>query len=179
MCEINVYDHADVLNQTVVSRQLKMCQMMKNSFHTFSCNTYPYAELSSFKAPDKEIIALLRPGFTAAWSSGIGRDEPRRSAQNVMENTTCKGTSGCFSVDCASQSVKPGAGCGGAHICHKYHELYSWRKYCHVEKFGLSIKNLNNLWSFIKVYAVFVPNLCGEKSAWRKSVWRKNVKYKV
>ena len=34
---------------------------------------------------------------------------------------------------------------GKADICHKYHELYSWRKYCHVEKFGLSIKNLNNL----------------------------------
>ena len=114
MCEINVYDHADVLNQTVVSRQLKMCQMMKNSFHTFSCNNYPYAVLSSFKDPDKEIIALLRPGFTAAWSSGIDRDEPRRSAQNVVENTTCKGTSGCFSVDCASQSVKHDAGCGGA-----------------------------------------------------------------
>ena len=87
---------------------------MKNSFHTFSCNTYPYAVLSSFKDRDKVIIALLRSGFTAAWSSGIGRDEPRRSAQNVMENTTCKGTSGCFSVDCASQSVKHDAGCGGA-----------------------------------------------------------------
>ena len=40
-------------------------------------------------------------------------------------------------------------------------------KNCHVEKFGLSKKNLNNLWSFIKVYAVFVPkgvekNLRGE-----------------
>ena len=44
--------------------------------------------------------------------------------------------------------------------------------FSHVEKFGLSIKNLNNLWSFINVYAVFVPNLCGEKS-----VWRKNDKY--
>ena len=114
MCEINVYDHADVLNQTEVSRQLKVCQMMKNSFHTFSCNTYLYNVLSSFKDPDKEIIALLRPGFTAAWSSGIDRDEPRQSAPNVMENTTCKGTGGCFSVDCASQSVKHGAGCGGA-----------------------------------------------------------------
>ena len=48
-----------------------------------------------------------------------------------------------------------------------------------MENFGLSIKNSNNLWSFIKVYAVFVPNLCGEKSAWRKSVWRKNDKYEV
>ena len=55
---------------------------------------------------------------------------------------------------------------GRAHICHKYHELYSWRKYCHVEKFGLSIKNLNNLWSFIEIYAIFVLNLCGEKSMW-------------
>ena len=64
-----------------------------------------------------------------------------------------------------------------AHICHEYHELYSWN--CHVEKFGRSIKNLNNIWSFIKVFAVFVPNLCGEKSAWRKSVWRKNDKYEV
>ena len=66
MCEINVYDHSDVLNQPEVSRQLKVCQMMKNSFHTFSCNTYLYNVLSSFKDPDKEIIALLRPGFTAA-----------------------------------------------------------------------------------------------------------------
>ena len=24
-------------------------------------------------------------------------------------------------------------------ICHKYHELYSWRKNCHVEKFQLSM----------------------------------------
>ena len=29
------------------------------------------------------------------------------------------------------------------------------------------------IWSFIKVYAVCVPNLCGEKSAWSKYVWRK------
>ena len=48
-----------------------------------------------------------------------------------------------------------------------------------MEKFGLSIKNLSNLWSFIKVYVVFVPNLCGEKSVWRKSVSRKNDKYEV
>ena len=61
-----------------------------------------------------------------------------------------------------------------AHICHEYHKLYSWRKHCHVEKFGFSIKNLNNLWSFIKVYAVFVPNLC-----WEKSMWWKNDKYEV
>ena len=38
-----------------------------------------------------------------------------------------------------------------------------WRKICHVEKFQISVKNLNNLWSFIEIYAVFVQNLCGEK----------------
>ena len=47
------------------------------------------------------------------------------------------------------------------------------------EIWSFFLKNLNNLWSIIKVYAVFVPNLCGEKSAWRKSVWRKNDKYEV
>ena len=54
------------------------------------------------------------------------------------------------------------------HICHIYHRLYLWRKFCHVEKFQISVKNLNNLWSFIKIYAVFVLNLCGEKYVWRK-----------
>ena len=43
-----------------------------------------------------------------------------------------------------------------------------------VEKFQISVKNLNNLWSFIEIYAVFVLDLCGEKS-----VWRKNDKYEV
>ena len=61
-----------------------------------------------------------------------------------------------------------------AHICHEYHELHSWRKNCRVEKFQLPIQNLNNLWSFIEVHNAFVPNLCGEKS-----VWRKNDKYEV
>ena len=32
---------------------------------------------------------------------------------------------------------------------------------------------------FYEVYAVFVPNLCGEKSVRRKSVWIKNDKYEV
>ena len=43
-----------------------------------------------------------------------------------------------------------------------------------MEKFQISVKNLNNLWSFIEIYAVFVLYLCGEKS-----VWRKNDKYEV
>ena len=61
-----------------------------------------------------------------------------------------------------------------AHICHKYHKLCLLRKICHVEKFQIAVKNLNNLWSFIEIYAAFVLNLCGEKS-----VWKKNDKYEV
>ena len=65
------------------------------------------------------------------------------------------------------------------HICHGYHGLYLWRKFCHVEKFQISVKNLNNLWRFIEIYAVFVLNMCEEKSVWRKSLWRKNDKNEV
>ena len=36
-------------------------------------------------------------------------------------------------------------------------------KICHVEKFQISVNNLNNLWILIEIYAVFVLNLCGEK----------------
>ena len=61
-----------------------------------------------------------------------------------------------------------------AHNCHEYHELHSWRKICNVEKFQISVKNLNNLWSVIEINAVFVLNLCG-----KKSVWRKNDNYEV
>ena len=32
-----------------------------------------------------------------------------------------------------------------------------------MEKFQISVKNLNNLWSFIEIYAVFALNLCEEK----------------
>ena len=42
--------------------------------------------------------------------------------------------------------------------------LSNWRrKICHVEKLQISVKDLNNLSSFIEIYAVFVLNLCGEK----------------
>ena len=36
------------------------------------------------------------------------------------------------------------------------------QKICHVEKFQIFVNNLNNLWSFIEIYAVFFLNLCGE-----------------
>ena len=32
-----------------------------------------------------------------------------------------------------------------------------------MEKFQIFVKNLNNLWSFVEIYAVFVLNSCGEK----------------
>ena len=60
------------------------------------------------------------------------------------------------------------------HICHKYHKLYLWRKICQVEKFQISVKNLNNVWSFIEIYAVFDLNLCGENLRGEK-----NDKYEV
>ena len=31
-----------------------------------------------------------------------------------------------------------------------------------MEKFQISVKNWNNLWRFIEIYAIFVLNLCGE-----------------
>ena len=55
-----------------------------------------------------------------------------------------------------------------AHICQKYHKLYLWRKICHSEKFQISVKNLNNLWTFIEIYTVFVLNSCGENLCWEK-----------
>ena len=61
-----------------------------------------------------------------------------------------------FSLDSTLQQCRP-------HICHRHHRLYPWRKICHVEKFQISVKNLNNLWSFIEIHAIFVLNLCGEK----------------
>ena len=30
------------------------------------------------------------------------------------------------------------------HICQRYHRFYPWRKICHVEKFQIPVKNLNN-----------------------------------
>ena len=53
-------------------------------------------------------------------------------------------------------------------------QIISMEKNLSLEEFQISVKNLKNLWSFIEIYAVFVLNLCGEKS-----VWRKNDKYEV
>ena len=67
-----------------------------------------------------------------------------------------------------------------AHICHGYHGLYLWRKNCHPDKFLISVKILNNLWSFIEIYAVFVltskivrRKICAEKISVEKKwqIW--------
>ena len=105
------------------------------------------------------------------------RPKPNKNTNNFtyMLSVTSARHSGQFrttKVTNRHQKTRP-------HICHRYHRLYLWRKICHVEKFQISVKNLNNLWSFIEIYAVFVLNLCGEKSVWRKSLWRKNDKYEV
>ena len=39
-----------------------------------------------------------------------------------------------------------------------------------MEEFQISVKNLNNLWRLIEIYAVFVLNLCGEKITNMRSV---------
>ena len=49
-----------------------------------------------------------------------------------------------------------------AHICHRYHRFYPWRNIYHVEKFQIYVKNLNNLWIFIEIYAVLFY-ICVEK----------------
>ena len=46
--------------------------------------------------------------------------------------------------------VSVGRCVGRLDICHKYHKLYLWSKVCPVEKFQISVKNLNNLWSLSK-----------------------------
>ena len=75
----------------------------------------------------------------------------------------------CFCLCVASDRGWDFSGCGELilivsklHICHGYHGSYLWRKFCHVEKFQIFVKNLNDLWRFIEIYAVFVLNLYGE-----------------
>ena len=57
-------------------------------------------------------------------------------------------------------------------------QIISVEKNMSLEEFQISVKNLNNLWRFIEINAVFVLNLCGEKSVRRKSGEKKD-KYEV
>ena len=74
---------------------------------------------------------------------------------------------------------------GRPDICHEYHELYSWRKNCHVEKFQLSMYDncgeisvqlmgfYCNLCRFVAksvIHAVLSRNFCHNIRAF---VWRK------
>ena len=54
-----------------------------------------------------------------------------------------------------------------AHICHKYHKLYFWRKNCHVKKF---LRNFEKFWEILPQFTRFHVEkiepkkyICGEK----------------
>ena len=53
-----------------------------------------------------------------------------------------------------------------AHICHKYHKLYLWRKNCHVEKF----------WEILPQFTRFHVE---KNLAQKVHLWRKNDKSEV
>ena len=63
---------------------------------------------------------------------------------------------------------KPFTSCMQLVLMYGYHGLYLWSKNWHLEKFQIPVKNLNKIWSFIDIYAVFVLNLCGENLCWEK-----------
>ena len=65
-------------------------------------------------------------------------------------NLLCSRRSCGHCIQCHSRSVSR------AHICHKYHKLYLWRKNCHVEKF----------WEMLRNFGRFCHNL-------RAFIWRK------
>ena len=78
---------------------------------------------------------------------------------------------------------------GRAHICHKYHKLYLWRKNCHVEKFGEILGILETFWeilgNFEKFWKIlgdlpqFTPFHVEKNWAQKVHLWRKNDKYEV
>ena len=53
-----------------------------------------------------------------------------------------------------------------AHICHKYHKLYLWRKNCHVEKFWEILEN------FATIYALLSGEKIEPKSAFVEKKWQ-------
>ena len=73
-----------------------------------------------------------------------------------------------------------------AHVCHEYHELYSWRKNCHVEKFW---EILEKFWRNFGKFGEILRNLGKFCHNFRTFMWRKiepistfvekNDKYKV
>ena len=51
---------------------------------------------------------------------------------------------------------------GRPDICHEYHELYSWRKNCHVEKFQLSMYDKLKISPHIEKFQMSPHDKCGE-----------------
>ena len=72
------------------------------------------------------------------------------------------------------------------YICHEYHELYSWKRSCHVEKFQLSmydncreIENVSTDGDILGNFATIYALSCGEKLSPKVHLWRKNDRYEV
>ena len=72
---------------------------------------------------------------------------------------------------------------GRAHICHKYHKLYLWRKNCHVEKFWEILEKfweiLGNFEKFWEILPQFTHFHVEKNWAQEVHLWRKNDKYEV
>ena len=60
-----------------------------------------------------------------------------------------------------------------AHICHEYHELYSWRKNCHVEKYREILGNFEKFWDISGNFATIYELSCGETLIPKVHLWRK------
>ena len=77
-----------------------------------------------------------------------------------------------------------------AHICREYHELYSWGKNCHVEKFQLSmydncgeienfficseiLESFEKFWEILGNFATIKALSCGEKLSPKVNLWKK------
>ena len=61
---------------------------------------------------------------------------------------------------------------GRAHICHKYHKLYFWRKI-------VIWKNFGKFWEILGDFATIYALLCGEKLSPKSTFVEKNDKYEV
>ena len=71
--------------------------------------------------------------------------------------------------------TKPGTSSGlvlRAHICHEYHELYWWRKNCHVEKFW---RNFGKFWENLGDFATIYALSCGEKFSTKSTFVEKKI----
>ena len=86
------------------------------------------------------------PGSVARLVSSTVNPYPRKFSQTGSWSSTRRGCCIVMLVNgqpyismdwCVCALSRP-------HICHGYHGLYLWRKFSHVEKFHISVKNSNN-----------------------------------